>query len=756
MTIRMYLHRVGLATSWVLACCVWGSLSHSAYAAEPRKVEANRVIEITLTSEKNYDSPFDKVELTAVVTGPEGKQARIPAFWAGGKRWCFRYSSPQPGQFAWRTECSDTANADLHGAEGTIEVVPYNGDNPLYRHGPVRVSQDKRHFEHTDGTPFFWLGDTWWKGLCKRLTWEGFQELSADRRAKGFSVVQIVCGVYPDEGLFEPRWENEGGKPYLTRDFTVVNPAYFEYADRRIKHLADSGIVPAIVGGWGRGDCNGMAMAGVAGIKRHWRNLIARYGAYPTVWIIGGESGGPEWTEVARYVHQIDPYHHPSTIHPSNSARESVTDEAVIDFDMLQTGHGDWDAAHGAIPKIRAAYARTPVMPAMIGEYCYEGHMQTAFQDVQRYVFWASTLSGSAGLTYGAAGIWHMSVEGDPGITPIYDWTTWKEGMNYPGSTQLGLGKRLLEQYPFARFEPHPEWAEGCFAAGIPGEVRVIYLPRRGVYNWSGLVVRQLERDVPYHAFYFNPTNAKRYDLGTVVSAGPAAKPFEGHTQPLLFEDRFDAAGASAWKDYGTPTQRNSGRLVGGKGMLTILEKPSDTDLMASADANSNAEAGIVLRFHSPDNYIVGLYSPSMQKLFIHDRKNGQWGENLGEVPVPEIGPKIRLTAAVCGKYAALVLTDGTRTYYTPIVEVTNTAAGRSGLWLYQIGDRQEFRNFELSRAHFAPARPEARAKTQPSGKHGAMVVLHSDEYRTPNVPSPQDWVLVLERVKPQNAENQK
>ena len=164
-------------------------------------------------------------------------------------------------------------------------------------------------------------------------------------------------------------------------------------------------------------------------------------------------------------------------------------------------------------------------MPVLIGEYCYEGHMQTAFQDVQRYVFWGSMLSGAAGHTYGAAGVWHMSVEGDPGITPIYDWTTWKEGMNAPGSTQLGLGKKLLEQYPWARFEPHPEWVEaGCFAAGIPGEVRFIYLPRRGVYNWSGPLVKQLERDVPYHAFYFNPTNGKRYDLGTFLMCRPAAQ----------------------------------------------------------------------------------------------------------------------------------------------------------------------------------------------------------------------------------------
>jgi len=707
-----------------------------------QKVEANRVAEISLVSERTYQNPFKEIELDAIVTQPDGRLLRVPAFWAGGNRWCFRYSSPQPGQVAWRTECSDRTNSKLHAAQGKIEVVAYAGDNPLYRHGFIRVAKDRRHFEHADGTPFFWLGDTWWKGLCKRLTWEGFQELTADRRVKGFTVAQIVCGVYPDEGLFEPRWENEGGKPYLTRDFAVVNPAYFEHADRRIKHLVEAGIVPAIVGGWGRGDCNGMQMAGVAGIKRHWRNLIARFGAYPTVWIIGGESGGPEWTEVARYVQKTDPYRHPATIHPFNSARQSVTDETVIDFDMLQTGHGDWEAAHGAIPKLKAACARTPVMPALVGEYCYEGHMQTAFQDVQRYVFWGCMLSGAAGQTYGAAGVWHMSVEGDPGITPIYDWTTWKEGMNYPGSTQLGVGKKLLEKYPWSHFEPHSEWVEaGAFAAGISGEVRFIYMPRRGVYNWNGPVVKQLERDVPYSAFYFNPTNGKRYILGTFLCAGPPSKPFEGPTQPRLFEDRFQAADSSAWKDYGTPTQRKGGHLVGTKGMVAVLEKVNDTDLMASADAKSDAEAGIILRFHDADNYLVALYSPSLKSIFLHDRKNGQWGDSLGQVAVPEIGPKIRLIAAACGEYAALVLTDGKKTYYTHTVKVGNTQSGKAGLWLFQIGDRQEYGNFELSRAQFAPVKREVRG-------HADHLIL-SDEFRAPRLPAPQDWVLVLERVKP-------
>jgi len=493
------------------------------HAAAPEKVEANQVKEISLVSSKAYANPFMEVELDAVVTRPDGKQLRVPAFWAGGNDWKFRYASELTGTHSWKTECKDAANAGLHGVSGTIEVVPSTSDNPLYKHGPIRVSQNKRHFEHADHTPFLWLGDTWWKALCKRLTWEGFQELTADRKAKGFSVVQIVCGPYPDEGFFQPTWGNEGGMPYETKDFTVINPTYFKYSDRRIIHLADAGLVPAIVGGWGRGDCDGMRV-GVEGIKRHWRNIIARYGAYPAVWLIGGEASGPKWTEVARYVRQTDPFERIVTMHPHDSARRMVTDESVLDFDMLQTGHGDWDKAHAAAPKVKAGYERTPKMPVMIGEHSYEGLMQTGFPDIQRHVFWSSMLSGAAGHTYGAAGIWHVGVEAEHGNWGAwggkpYDYTTWKEGMVYPGSTQVGLGRKLLERYPWQRFEPHPEWTSpGSYAAGIPGELRFIYHPKGRIFDWTGTVVKELEPGVGYSAFYFDPATGRRFDQGIIRS----------------------------------------------------------------------------------------------------------------------------------------------------------------------------------------------------------------------------------------------
>lgn len=697
-------------------------------------------VEIRFQARMPHPDAFLKVRLDVAFTDPRGTTRTVPAFWSGGRQWTVRYSSSLTGKHRFRSACSATSDRGLHGVVGTIDMHPYVGANLLYRHGQVRVASDHRHFEHLDGAPFLWLADTWWKCLCKRMTWQAFQQLTADRRAKGFSVVQIVCGPYPDEGTFETRWENEGGKPYLVHDFSRVNPAYFTYADRRIRHLVESGIVPAIVGGWGRGDCDGMRLAGVEGMKRHWRHLIARYSAYPVVWIIGGESQGPEWTEVARSVRTTDPFHNPITIHPAQSGRLSVTDESVIDFDMLQTGHGDWAASRGAIPQLRTALGRMPAMPVLIGEHSYEGHMQTGFADQQRYVFWHSMLLGAAGQTYGAAGIWHAGVEGDPGLANVYDWTTWQQGMRYPGSTQLGLGKRLLESYPWPQFQPHPDWTDDrAIAAGIPGRMRMLYIPKRWVYDWNGPVVRGLERGVEYHSYYFDPVTGRRFDQGRVVNPGSANSPELRHTTPLLRDFGFPDGSHAEWLDRGSPTRVSNGRLIGGKGMLTTTDRVRAADVTVSTEANSDAEVGVVLRYQSPGRYLVALYSPLLKALYIHDRRDGAWGAMLGRVEVPSIGPRVHLVASARGSFAAASLSDGVRTYRTPTVRVTNRSDGPVGLWMYQIGDRQEFSEFQVSRSTL-PA--PANGRSEP-----ATDMAWGGEYRVPNLPSPQDWVLVLEKT---------
>lgn len=91
-----------------------------------------------------------------------------------------------------------------------------------------------------------------------------------------------------------------------------------------------------------------------------------------------------------------------------------------------------------------------------------------------------------------------------------------------------------MEKYPWHRFEPHPEWVEaGSFAAGIPGEIRFIYMPRRNIYDWSGPGVKNLNPSVDWHVYYFDPATGRTFDQGTIPAS---AKVYDKTAQPVGFE----------------------------------------------------------------------------------------------------------------------------------------------------------------------------------------------------------------------------
>ena len=256
-----------------------------AAGANPPPQRQNRVFESSFESRKTYPDPFNDVDVDVIFT-KGGEYWRVPTFWRGGNKWTVRFAPPGPGEYTYHLESTDTSNSDLNGHENRVNITPYAGTNALLQHGMVRVSTNKRYFEQADGTPFYWLGDTWWTGLSDRLSWEGFQKLTADRKAKGFTVVQIVAGLVPsneEQAPIDPGFHNEGGAVW-DPDFKQINPKYFDYADRRIQLLVDAGITPAIVGAWHQA----LGQMGVAKMKKHWRYIIARYGAYPVFWIVGG------------------------------------------------------------------------------------------------------------------------------------------------------------------------------------------------------------------------------------------------------------------------------------------------------------------------------------------------------------------------------------------------------------------------------------------------------------------------------------
>ena len=522
--------------------------------AQSREALQHCATEWSFASGKIYRDPFNEIELDVIFRGPGGGEDRVPAFWAGEQSWRVRYAPKATGKYSWRTVSSDTSNADLHGRTGTLDVAPYQGDNPLHKYGPIGVRADKRHFEHADGTPFFWLGDTWWMGLCQRMNWPSdIQTLAADRVRKGFTVVQIVAGLYPDMPQFDPRGANEAGFPWEA-GYARIKPAYFDMADLRLEYLVSKGIAPCIVGCWGYY----LPILGEKKMKQHWRYIVARWGALPVFWCLAGEGSMPYylsknheqdaamqkhgWSEIGRYIRSIDPSRHPITIHPSTAARATVDDPSVLDFDMLQTGHSDRTSIPNTIRLVTESYAQTPSMPVLVGEVCYEGIMEASRQEVQRFMFWSCLLSGAAGHTYGANGIWQVNTAEKPfGASPHgRSWgdTPWETASQLPGSAQVGIAKKLLMRYEWWRFEPHPEWVEPhwtlkdfvqAYAAGIPGNVRILFFP-----VWGAPVVKQLEKGVAYKAFFFNPANEKEYPLPAVESDAEGSwKP----SPPPIFQD---------------------------------------------------------------------------------------------------------------------------------------------------------------------------------------------------------------------------
>lgn len=230
------------------------------------------------------------------------------------------------------------------------------------------------------------------------------------------------------------------------------------------------------------------------------------------------------WSELARYLRATDPFRHPITIHPSHSARDSVDDASLLDFDMLQTGHDDRKSAPNTIDSVVKSVAASPTMPVLVGEVCYEGIQEASREEVQRFMFWSCILSGAGGHTYGANGIWQVNTREKPyGLSPHgHSWggPAWEDASQLPGSHQLGIGKSLLTRYSWWKLKSRPELIEPhwthenywqAFAAQIEGEAVIAFSPA----GWKAIQFRNLET-ATYEGFFFNPSDGTEHHFGDV------------------------------------------------------------------------------------------------------------------------------------------------------------------------------------------------------------------------------------------------
>ncbi|MBN1247271.1 MAG: DUF4038 domain-containing protein [Anaerolineae bacterium] len=444
------------------------------------------VIEIAFESAVAYADPFWDVDLEVTFTGPSGQTQVVDAFWDGGNTWRVRFAPEAVGTWTWRSSCSDDActnyrtDSGLHEQVGTFDCGPYDGENPLYQRGVLRVSGDGHFLRWAEGEPFFWLADTAWNGVLRAEDedWERYLSTRADQ---GFTVIQFVSTQW--RGATEVL----GAQRAFTGDSHItLNPGFFQARDAKVATINEHGLVAAPVVLWALWESDpGQALPEEDAIRLA-RYIVARWGAYHVVWFLGGDGNytgerAERWRRIGRAVfgeerhHRGDKHHRGDrhsrlvTMHPCGQTwvGQEFRGEPWFDFIGYQSGHGSSEEHLRWLVQGPPAsdWATEPVLPVINLEPNYENHpsyhIARRFTDaeVRRAAYWSCLVAPTAGVSYGTNPIWVWAEsaevpEGHDRIGPVAAWT---EGLDLPGIHSMTELHAFFEQLPWWTLRPAQE-----------------------------------------------------------------------------------------------------------------------------------------------------------------------------------------------------------------------------------------------------------------------------------------------------------
>jgi len=457
-------------------------------------------------------------------------------------------------------------------------AAPPPASRPAGFPGPVVVSANGRFFQHEDGTPFFWLGDTAWN-LFQRLDRDETERYLENRRLKGFTVIQAVAFHGTGERNFygsTALLDNNAGRPNVTPGHAFSKPGeydYWDHIDWVVDLAAKKGLYVGILPTWGSGVRTKTLNAENVEVYARW--LAARYKDRPNVfWIAGGDIRGdvsPDvWRALGRTLKQADP-NHLITYHPFGRTQSSswFHRESWLDFNMFQSGHRryDQDTEPGAKGEdnwryVNEDYAKAPPKPTLDGEPSYENIPQGLHdpqqpywtdKECRRYAYW-SVFAGAAGHTYGNNAVMQMHKpgggRGDFGVRNY-----WYEAIDEPGAGQMQYLKRLMLSRPYLERVP-----DQSLVAGANGVLDNYIVATRGrsyllAYTYTG---RPFEirmgtiSGTQVRAWWFEPRSGSARRIGTFPNQGvhaftPPRSPAPGNDWVLVLDDvtkKFSPPGA--------------------------------------------------------------------------------------------------------------------------------------------------------------------------------------------------------------------
>jgi hypothetical protein len=334
-----------------------------------------------------------------------------------------------------------------------------------------------------------------------------------------------------------------GNGGLLDRTFSVPDLEQIRKVEEFIAYANSKGITVWIHAWWSRKGLN--ETVGVEKMRRWWRYVVHRLGAYNVIWTLAGEYnmnayggfGLQFWKDLGALVRAEDPYQRIIGVHPTPpawqggaeapqwSTGEVIHNEPWLDYNQSQPGHGK--PRTEMIPFIVAAdYARVPAKPVVVTEPWYEFVKGNPPPEDIRFGAWSAVLSGAAGHSYGGGHIWWAHVPEAParqGSWPLEE-SFETDTLDYPGAVSMGFMARFLKSTRWWLLEPHPELISDYparYCAAVPGTEYVVYV------RWTGAVKVDLRAASDVEEFRFtwiDPGDGKERTSGTV--RGGAAREF--------------------------------------------------------------------------------------------------------------------------------------------------------------------------------------------------------------------------------------
>lgn len=447
-----------------LACCFLLLISSISMAQTGRWMK----YEATFTSSKTYGNPlYDVRNFSVHFTAPSGKVTTLPGFWDGGTTWRVRIAPDEVGTWTYVTECSDPQNTGLHRQTGTFRCVESQSTFDIYTKGGIIHPKASYYLTHADGTPFFYTACTAWNGALKSTDAEWDTYLK-DRVANHYNVIQFTTTQWRGASA------NSAGQVAFTGSGRIsLNPEFFQLLDKKVDQINAHGLVAAPVLLWalqsgpGRELSPGYHLPDQEAILLA-KYMVARYGGHQIIWILGGDGkyiGEYEqrWKNIGRGVFGKE---HPGVVamHPQGQSwiGKEYAHEEWVDILGFQTGHNASPYTTKWITEGPVASEWTQLPPkAFINlEPVYEDIDPNAkAPEIRNASYWSIFSTPTAGITYGANGIWPWIRPGEAieNHSKPHILRTWDESIKQPGSIQIGYLAEFMRKYNWWQLKPAQE-----------------------------------------------------------------------------------------------------------------------------------------------------------------------------------------------------------------------------------------------------------------------------------------------------------